>query len=97
MSKDGTIRRKNACSKLHSRLILKDIDLTKIINTENLTGYVQGIAEMLGGIFNIFVSVVVSIYILNRRKEIINFLRRLLGAIFKEKTHENSHNRTKYN
>lgn len=68
---------------------IKDIDLTKIINTENLTGYVQGIAEMLGGIFNIFVSVIVSIYILNRRKEIINFLRRLLGAIFKEKTHEN--------
>ena len=28
LSKDGTIRRKNACSKLHSRLILKDIDLT---------------------------------------------------------------------
>lgn len=68
---------------------IQDIDLKQIINTEALTGYVQSIIGMLGGIFDIFVSIIVSIYILNSRKQIINFLRRLLGAIFEEKAYEN--------
>ena len=61
---------------------MQNIDLKKIINTEALTGYVQSAIGMLGGIFDVFVSIVVSIYILNGRKQIINFLKRLLGAIF---------------
>ena len=68
---------------------IQNIDLTKIINTEVLTGYVQSIVGMLGGIFDIFVSIVVSVYMLNSRKGIINFFRKLLGAIFKKKTYEN--------
>lgn len=68
---------------------IQNIDLTKIINTEALTSYVQSIVGMLGGIFDIFVSIVVSVYILNSRKQIINFFRKLLGAIFKKKTNKN--------
>lgn len=68
---------------------IQNIDLKQIINTENLTGYVQSIIGMLGGIFDIFVSIIVSIYILSSRKQIINFLNRLLGAIFEEKAYEN--------
>lgn len=68
---------------------IQNIDLTKIINTEALTSYVQNIVQMLGGIFDVFVSIVVSVYILNSRKQIINFFRRLLGAIFKQRTYEN--------
>lgn len=68
---------------------IKNINLEKVIDTENLTGYVQGIAGMLGGIFNVFVSIIVSIYILNRRRGILDFLRRLTGAIFEKKTYEN--------
>lgn len=68
---------------------MQNIDLKKIINTEAITSYVQSIIGMLGGIFDIFVSIVVSIYILNGRKQIINFLKRLLGAIFEEKAYEN--------
>ena len=68
---------------------IQNIDLTKIINTEALTGYVQSIIGMLGGIFDIFVAIIVSIYILNDRRQIINFLEKLLGAIVKEKTYKN--------
>ena len=68
---------------------IQNIDLKEIINTEALTGYVQSIIGMLGGIFDIFVSIIVSIYILSGRKQIINFLKRLLEAIFEEKTYEN--------
>lgn len=67
---------------------IKDIDLTQIINTEAITGYVQSIVSMLGGIFDIFVSIIVSIYILSGRKQIISFLKKLVGAIFEEKTYE---------
>ena len=68
---------------------VQNIDLKEIVNTEALTGYVQSVIGMLGGVFDIFVSIIVSIYILNGRKQIINFLGRLLGAIFEEKTYEN--------
>lgn len=68
---------------------IQNIDLKQIIKTEALTGYVQSIIGMLGGIFDIFVSIIVSIYILSSRKQIINFLKRLLGAIFEEKAYEN--------
>jgi len=68
---------------------IQNIDLKQIINTEALTGYVQSVIGMLGGIFDIFVSIIVSIYILSSRKQIINFLKKLLGAIFEEKTYEN--------
>ncbi len=67
---------------------IQNIDLKQIINTEALTSYVQSIIGMLGGIFDIFVSIIVSIYMLNGRKKIIGFFKRLLGAIFEEKLYE---------
>lgn len=67
---------------------IQNIDLKQIINTEALTSYVQSIIGMLGGIFDIFVSIIVSIYMLNGRKKIIGFFKRLLGAIFDEKLYE---------
>ena len=45
--------------------------------------------ECFGGIFDIFVAFIVSIYVLNSRKSIIDFLERLLGAIFTDKAYRN--------
>ena len=42
---------------------MQNIDLKQIINTEAITGYIQSVIGMLGGIFDIFVSIIVSIYI----------------------------------
>lgn len=68
---------------------VQNIDLKQIINVEQLAGYAQGAINFAGKIFDIFVTVVVSIYILNSRREILNFFKRLAGAIFKEKTYKN--------
>ena len=68
---------------------VQNIDLTQLIDVSSVTDYVHSLAEVLGGLFNIFVSIIVSIYILSSRSRIIKFLERLTGAIFKEKTYKN--------
>ena len=68
---------------------IENIDIKKIINVEQLTQYAQGAISFAGKIFDIFVAVVVSIYILNSRTEILLFFRRLVGAIFKPKAYKN--------
>jgi predicted PurR-regulated permease PerM len=68
---------------------IQNFDLKEIINVETITQYLQKVVGMLGGVFDIFVSIVVSIYILNSRSQIIRFLKRLAGAIFNTKSYEN--------
>ncbi len=61
---------------------LNTINIADYFNLERLTEYAKGILGFATTIFDIFVTVVVSIYILAERSEIINFARRLCGAIF---------------
>lgn len=74
-----------------SRIIeeVQTIDIKQIINVEMLTQYAQGAVNFATKIFDIFVAIVVSIYILNSRTEILMFFRRLAGAIFNTKTYQN--------
>ena len=65
------------------------IDVKQIINVEQLTQYAQGAISFAGKIFDIFVAIVVSIYVLNSRREILKFFSKLVGAIFREKTYNN--------
>jgi len=68
---------------------IENIDIKQIINVEVLTQYAQGALNIATKIFDIFVTVVVSIYILNSRTQIVNFFSRLAGAIFNKNTYEN--------
>lgn len=68
---------------------IQSIDIKQIINIEKLTGYAQGAINFASRIFDIFVAVVVSIYILNSRSNILNFLRKFAGATFSKKTYKN--------
>lgn len=68
---------------------IENLDLKQIINIENITYYAKGILGFAMGIFDSFVALIVSIYILIERAEILAFLKRLSKAIFKEKTNEN--------
>ena len=43
---------------------IKNIDLSKYLNVEDITQYVKGILNVAGTIFDIFVALVVSIYLL---------------------------------
>lgn len=64
---------------------LQNIDLKKYVNPEALTGYVKSVLGVATGIFDIFVAIVVSIYILLERRKIVGFFEKLGNAIFDEK------------
>lgn len=58
------------------------------INNEKIMEYVKNIINIFSGIFDLFVSVVVSVYILLQRSSIVRALRRFARAIFKKDTYE---------
>ena len=64
---------------------LQQIDLTKYFSYDKITEYIKGAVGVASGIFDIFVTIVVSVYVLLQRTQIINFLRKLTMAIFNEK------------
>ena len=68
---------------------IENIDIKQIINVEIITQYAQGALNIATKIFDIFVTVVVSIYILNSRTDILRFFKRLAGAIFNKTTYKN--------
>ena len=67
---------------------LSQIDLKEYLNIEKIMQYVQGAISAVSGIFNIFVSFIVSVYLLAERRQILQFLKRLAGAIFPKGTYE---------
>ena len=66
---------------------IKNIDLNQYINMEKIQSYIKSIISAVETIFNIFISVIVSIYILSQRNRIMKFLSRLTHSICKEKTY----------
>ena len=67
---------------------LKQINLSEYINLNTILEYAKGIIGVAGGIFDFFVALIVSVYLLLERTEILCFLRKLAGAIFKQKTYK---------
>lgn len=63
-------------------------ELIKYINIDNLTSYINGFMTATGVIFDIFVTFIVSIYILLERNDIKSFAKNLSKAIFDEKTNK---------
>lgn len=55
------------------------------INLDNISSYLKGIMGAANAIFDAFVTLVVSIYILLERTEIYNFLKSLSKAVFNKK------------
>ncbi len=67
---------------------LNKINIAEYINISTILESLKGVIGVAGGIFDFFVSLIVSIYILLERTQIISFLRRLVKAIFKDKTYQ---------
>ena len=67
---------------------LSDIKIEEYINLETITQYAKGAIGVANSLFDFFVSFIVSIYILSERTQILRFMRKLAGAIFKEKTYK---------
>ena len=69
---------------------LSNIDMKQFlsINNEKIIEYVKNIINIFSGIFDVFVSIIVSVYILLQRTAIMRFLRRFARAMFKKNTYE---------
>ena len=69
---------------------LSNIDVKQFlsINNEKIIEYVKNIINIFSGIFDVFVSIIVSVYILLQRTTIMKFLRRFARALFKKNTYE---------
>ena len=58
---------------------LQEIDLTKYINYEKITEYIKGAVGVASGIFDVFVTIVVSVYILLFNEKICNTINKYLN------------------
>lgn len=71
---------------------LQEVDIlteaVKWIDFENINSYIQGIVGATKFVFDLFVTVVVSVYMLLERDDIKSFLTNLSGAIFSKKANE---------
>lgn len=68
---------------------VQNVDIKQIINVEILTQYAQGAINIVGKVFDIFVTLIVSIYILSSRNSMLAFFKRLAGAIFNKNIYKN--------
>jgi len=67
---------------------ISQIDFAKYLSMESITGYIKGVISVASGIFDIFVTIVISIYVLRERNNIMTFLRKVTSTLFKENTYE---------
>lgn len=68
---------------------IQNIDIKQYFQFDKIKEYVISAVNAVSGVFNVFVSVIVSIYILIERGEILRFLKKFANAILKEKTYQN--------
>ena len=66
---------------------LQNFDIKQYVSIDRITGYVKSVVGLATGVFDAFVAIVVSVYILSQRNEILAFFKKLSACIFKEKTY----------
>lgn len=60
------------------------IDFAKYLSLESITGYVKGVINFASGIFDVFVTIIISIYILREKDNILKFLNKVVASLLKE-------------
>lgn len=68
---------------------IQNLDIKQYFQLDKILGYVIGAIDALTGLFDVVVAVIVSIYILVERRQILAFLKKMAGAMFKERTYKN--------
>ena len=66
---------------------LQNFDLKQYLSIEKITSYIKSVVGFATGIFDVFIALVVSIYILSERTQILTFLKRLARALFNDETY----------
>lgn len=64
---------------------LEKINIKDLFSVENIINYIKGAIGIVNGVFSSFVAIIVSIYILLERSQIVKFMQRLAEAIFSPK------------
>ncbi len=65
---------------------IKNIDFKQFINMEKIAEYAKGAIDVASKVFDFFVALVVSVYVLLQRRDILNFFKDLSRAMFKKST-----------
>lgn len=68
---------------------IQNIDFKQFVNLEKIADYAKGAINVASKIFDFFVAIIVSVYILLQRREILEFLRKLGRATLKENSYQN--------
>ena len=68
---------------------LQSIDIKQYLDVEAIFGYIVNAISAIFSIVDIFIAIIVSVYILVDRRKILDFIKKLAGAIFKERTYKN--------
>ena len=66
---------------------MQSLDIKQYFQLDKVLEYLSGAISAVFSIIDVFIAIVVSIYVLIQRKQILNFLKRLARAVFKEKTY----------
>ncbi len=76
-------------SEVVSELInnIRNIDFKQYINLEKIADYAKGAINFATKIFDFFVAVIVSVYMLLQRREILEFLKKLARAMLEERSY----------
>lgn len=85
MPEDSILNKINAIEIIEG---LGDVNFSQYFSLENLGQYIKGVLGLATTLFDIFVTLIISIYILAERTQIINFARRFCKAIFKNDTYK---------
>lgn len=67
---------------------IKNIDFASYFSTERIIEYVKGMVSVAQGVFSVFVTIIMSIYILLQRADILKFIKKAASALFKDSTYK---------
>lgn len=68
---------------------IQNIDIKQYFKLDKIMEYIGGAVSAVVSLFDVVVALIVSIYILAQRKEILGFLKKLAEAVFEEKVYKN--------
>ncbi len=68
---------------------VEKIDIKGFFSTENIINYLKSAIGIVNGVFSAFVTIMVSIYVLIERRQILSALRKIANAFLSKKTCEN--------
>ena len=64
------------------------IDFTEYLSVESITNYIKGAISVASVIFDVFVTLIISVYTLSERTRILDFLRKVTASVFKKETYD---------